>query len=71
MAGWLRIINSKTEIKKKEYTNFRDHQNSAIVADTGSPVMTEMDGKPIFGRDYRPCFNRFLLNVKRSNEITQ
>ena len=45
--------------------NLRDRQNSIIyvVADTGSPVITEMDGKPISGRDYRYCFNRFLLNV--------
>ena len=32
-------------MKKKKYINFRDHQNSTIdiVADTGSPVITEMD----------------------------
>ena len=45
--------------------NFRGHQNSAIdvVAETGSTVITEMDGKPIYGRGYRLYFNRFLLNV--------
>ena len=41
---------------------FCDHQNSAIdiVADTGSTVITEMDGKPIYGTDYRSYFNCFL-----------
>ena len=53
--------------------NFRDHQNSAAnkIVDTGSPVITEMDGKPISGRGYRSCFNRFLLNVHCPNEINQ
>ena len=42
-----------------KYINFRDHQNSAIdiVADTSSPLITGMDGKPISERGYRPCFN--------------
>ena len=53
--------------------NFRDHQNSAAnkIVDTGSPVITEMDGKLISGRGYRPCFNRFLLNVHCPYEINQ
>ena len=64
-SGWLRIINNNTEAKKKKYIKFRDHQNSAAnkIVDTGSPVITGMDGKPISGRGYRPCFNCFLLNV--------
>ena len=51
--------------------NFRDHRNSAIdiVADTSSPVITEMDGKLISVIGYRPFSNRFLLNVQCSNEI--
>ena len=58
---------------KKKYINFRNHRNSAlsIVADTSSPVITEMDGKPISGRGYRPCFSRFLLNAQCPNEIEQ
>ena len=53
------------------YINFRDHRNSAmdIVADTSRPLITEMDGKSISWRGYRPCFNRFLLNVHCPNEI--
>ena len=31
---------------KKKYINFCDH----VVAGTSSPVITEMDGKPISGR---------------------
>ena len=56
--------------RKKKYTNFRDHRNSAIdkVVDISS---SEITGKPISGRGYRPCFNRFLLNVKFSIEINQ
>ena len=42
-----------------------------IVADTSSPLITEMDGKPISGRGCRPCFNCFLLNVQYPNEINQ
>ena len=66
---------STTKLKqskiKEKYINFRDHRNSAIdiVADTSSPLITEMDGKPISGRGYRPCFKRFLLNVQCPNEI--
>ena len=58
---------------KKNYINFRYHQNNAvdIVVDNSSTVITEMDGKPISGRGYRPCFNRFLLNVQRPNERNQ
>ena len=45
------------------YINFRDHRNTAtdIVADTSSPVITELDGEPISVRGNRPCFKRFLL----------
>ena len=72
-AGWLRIINNETEeiCKKKKYINFRDHRNSAIdiVADTSSPLVTDMDGKPISGRGYRSSFSCFLLNVQCPNEI--
>ena len=71
-VGWLCIIINKTEeIYKKKYINLHDQRNSAIdiVADTSSPLITEMDGKPISGRGYRPCFNRFLLNVQCPNEI--
>ena len=48
---------------KKKCLNFHDHQSSAadIVVDTSSPEITEADGKPLSGRGYRPCFNRFLL----------
>ena len=66
---------STTKLKqskiKEKYINFRDHRNSTIdiVADTSPPVVSEMDGKPIFGRVYRPWFNRFLLNVPFVNEI--
>ena len=66
---------STTKLKqskiKEKYINFRDHRNSTIdiVADTSPPVVSEMDGKPIFGRVYRPWFNRFLLNVPFANEI--
>ena len=58
---------------KKKYINAHDHRNSAIdiVADTSSPVITKMDGKPISGKGYRPCFNRFLLNVQCPHEINQ
>ena len=40
--------------------NFRDHRNIAIdiVAVTSSPVIIELDGKPIYVRGHRPCFNR-------------
>ena len=38
-------------------------------ADTSSPVITEMDGKPISWKCYRHCFNHFLLNVQCPNEI--
>ena len=53
--------------------NFRYHQNSAAtkIVDTGSSVITEMNGKPISGRSYGPDFNRFLLNVQCPNEINQ
>ena len=64
---------SITKLKKyiKKYIKFRDHRNSAIdiVADTSSPLITKMDGKPIPGRGYRPCFNGFLLNVQCPDEI--
>ena len=40
-----------------------------IVADTSSPVITVMNGKPTSGRGYRRCFNWFLLNVQCPNEI--
>ena len=40
-----------------------------MVADTSSPVITEMDVKPISGRGYRPCFRRFLLNFQCPNKI--
>ena len=62
---------TKLKKKKKKYMNFRDHRNSAIdiVADTSSPVITEMDGKLISVIGYRPFSNRFLLNVQCSNEI--
>ena len=51
-VGWLCIIINKTEeIYKKKYINLHDQRNSAIdiVADTSSPLITEMDGKPISG----------------------
>ena len=37
---------------KKKYINAHDHRNSTIdiVADTSSPVITKMDGKPISER---------------------
>ena len=56
-----------------KYINFHDHQNIAVkkIVDTGSPVMTEMDGKLISERGYRPCFNRFLLNVQCLYERSQ
>ena len=51
--SWLCIIINKTEeiYKKKKYINFHDRRNSAIdiVADTSSPLITEMNGKPISG----------------------
>ena len=58
---------------KKKYINFRDHRIRVIdiVADINSPVITEMDGKPISGRGYRPCFKRFLLNVQCPNDINK
>ena len=66
-ADLLHIANRKTKVKKKEkkYINFSNHWNSAvdIAADTGWPVITEMNGKPILGKGYRSCFNHFLLNV--------
>ena len=70
-AGWLRTINNNTEVKKKKYINFRDHQRGPAnkIVDTGSPVITEVDGKLISGRGY--FFNRFLLNVHCPNEINQ
>ena len=42
-----------------------------MVADTFSPVITDMDEKPFSWRGYRPCFNCFLLNVERPNKINQ
>ena len=70
-AVW--FVNNNTEVKKKKYMNFRYHQNSVAnkIVDAGSPVITEMDGKLISGRGYRPCFNRFVLNVHCPNEINQ
>ena len=61
---------TKLKQNKEEIYNFRDHRNSTTdtIADTNSPVITEMDGKPISGRGYKPCFS-FLLNVKCPNEI--
>ena len=58
---------------KKKYISFRDHRIRVIdiVADINSPVITEMDGKPISGRGYRPCFKRFLLNVQCHNDINK
>ena len=58
---------------KKQYINFRDHRNRAIdkVTDTSSTIFIEMDGKPISGRGYRPCFEPFLLNVQCPNEINK
>ena len=41
-----------------------------MIADTSSPVITEMDENPISGRGYRPYCNRFPLNVQSPNEIT-
>ena len=44
---------STTKLKqskiKEKCINFRDHRNSAIdiVADTSSPVIIQMDGKPV------------------------
>ena len=48
------------------YINIRDHQNSAIgiAADTSSPVITEIDGKPVSARGYRACFDHFVLIVQ-------
>ena len=71
-SGLLCIINNGTEIKKKD-VNLSDHQNSAIniVADTSSPVITGVDGKPISARGYRYCFNCFLLNVQCPSKINQ
>ena len=70
---WLLIINNKTEKKiiKKKHLNFHDHQNSAIgiVAGTGSTVITEMNGKPIYARGYRTYFNSFLLNVNAAMRL--
>ena len=66
---------STTKLKqskiKEKYINFRDHRNSAIdiVADTSSPVTSEIERKPISVRGYRPCLNRFLLSVQCRNEI--
>ena len=42
-----------------------------MVADTSSPVITEMDERPISWRGYRPCFNRFFLNVQYPYKINQ
>ena len=60
-------------MKLKEEIRFHDHPNSAIdiVDNTSWPVTTKIDGKFISGRDYSPCFNRFLLNVQCYNEINQ
>ena len=62
---------TKLNQNKKKYLNFRDRRNRAIdiVADTSSPVITEMDVKPISGRGYRSCFKRFLLIVYCPNKI--
>ena len=62
---------SITKMKTKKYINFCEFQNSAIaiVPGTSSPLITEMDGKPISGRGYRSCFNYFLLNIHCPNEI--
>ena len=48
-----------------------DHRSSAIdiIADTSSPLINEVGGKPISEWGYRPCFNRLLLNVQCPNEI--
>ena len=61
--NWLKI--------KKKYINFCDHRNSAIdiVADSSSPVTSEIERKPISMRGYRRCLNRFLLSVQCRNEI--
>ena len=69
-VGFALSITKVNKIKKK-YINFRDHRNSLIdiVADISSPLITEMDGKLISERGYRPCFNCFLLNVQCPNEV--
>ena len=45
------LLITKLKQNKEDYTNFCDHRNGAIniVADTSSPVTTEMEGKSIFG----------------------
>ena len=40
-AGYTLSI-TKPKTKKKKYINFRDQQNSAIVADIKSPVMNDI-----------------------------
>ena len=40
-----------------------------MVVDSSSPVIVEVDEKPISGRSYRPCWNCFLSNVQCPNEM--
>ena len=60
---------TKLKENKEEIYKFRDHRNSVgdIVADTSSPVTTEMDGNPISVRVFRPWFNRFHFNAHYPN----
>ena len=68
-VGFTLSIVKLNKIKKK-YINFGDHRNSAIdIVDNSSPLISEIDAKPISGRGYRSCFNRFLLSGQYPNEI--
>ena len=44
----------RSKIKKEKYIHSRDDQKSAVgkISDAVSPVINEMDGKPISGRGY-------------------
>ena len=67
------FILSITKLKqnKEEIHKFCDQRNRGIdiVADTSSPVITEIDVKAISGRGYRPCLRRFLLIFQCANKI--
>ena len=66
-AGWLRIIDNKTKVKhkKKKYINLRDHQNNAIVADTGSPVINDIR---IFFRSALKIFSFESIKTKNKKK---
>ena len=44
----------RSKIKKEKYIHSRDDQKSAVgkISDAVSPVINEMDGKPVSGRGY-------------------